>query len=228
MKLLVILITNINDKKWKDNIKNLNNKLKNSLKNVNIDYCNISSNSDLDNYSDVISFKYKIIDKSLQFDKISKFITDYKSELNYDWFIKFRPELILKEPIDFNKLSNNSINARARSYIGPLKIKNGAITPLDIDKNLVTNHTQYSKQTKYLILDDQMYIFHKNVIDLGGFNKVNNKSNDLNFKEAKRYKKRQDEWIHSGIWNCRNINQNIIGLNIDFTGRKIKSCNVNM
>jgi hypothetical protein len=53
------------------------------------------------------------------------FIKENREQLNYDWYVKIRPEIMLMEQIPFNILMNNSINARARQYTGPKKIMNG-------------------------------------------------------------------------------------------------------
>ena len=229
MKVLVIIISHIMFKEKVNNIK----KLKDSFdKNIQVDFCCISCKNDFNNYENVIKLKYKIINKSKQFDKMCEFITDYKDELDYDWFIKFRPELVLNDPIDFSKLCDKSINARAAIYHGPKKIKYGinAMGPRSANNR---GHQKYfpTEDYKKLTLDNIIYIFHKNVINLGAFNKVNkNKnSNDLNFPEAFSYHRGyQHEWVCSGIWKRRNINLNIVGINVDFPDRSYISEHINM
>ena len=121
--LLIIICSHELNNIWIDNIKILDNYMK--LQNINVDYCGISNQDDFDNYKDIINFKYKIINNNQQFSKICDFITDYKSELNYDWYMKIRPDIKLLENINFNVLSENAINARARVYYGPKQIKYG-------------------------------------------------------------------------------------------------------
>ncbi len=108
MKLLIIICSNELDIKWCDNIKILDDYIKQN-KNIQVDYCGISSNNDFHNYESIIKFKYKIINSKKQLTKICDFITDYKSKLNYDWYIKFRPDMKLLENINFNILSKTAI-----------------------------------------------------------------------------------------------------------------------
>ena len=90
-----------------------------------VDFCGISSYDDFSAYESVITFKYKIINPVRGMSKICDFITKYKDQLDYDWFVKSRPENKLLEPIQFGLLLDNAINARARVYRGPKKIKYG-------------------------------------------------------------------------------------------------------
>jgi hypothetical protein len=123
MRILVILcshemnINNINNVKILDNYLN--------KKNYIVEYCGISNNDDFSNYESIITFKYKIINTKYQLSKICDFITEYKNELDYDWYVKIRPDMILLEEINFEKLAENSTNARARVYKGPLKLEYG-------------------------------------------------------------------------------------------------------
>ena len=122
MKILVIICSNEMNVNNIDNIKIINEYLK---KNNIVEYCGISNNDDFSNYESVISFKYKMINHKFQLSKICDFITDYKTELQYDWYMKIRPDIKLLENINFNMLCENSINARARVYYGPKQIKYG-------------------------------------------------------------------------------------------------------
>ena len=92
------------------NINILNNYLKKYEDSV-VDYCGISNSDDFYNYENIISFKYKIINPKQQFSKICDFITQYKAELDYDWFIKIRPDIKLLEPINFEVLSDTAISS---------------------------------------------------------------------------------------------------------------------
>ena len=114
MKLLVIIISHDFSKKWRNNIAVLHNYMQQITPNVY--YAGISSTNEFYNYEDIISFQYKIINQKRQFSKICDFITEYKNELDYDWYIKIRPEVFLFENIPFHQLSNQAINARARVY----------------------------------------------------------------------------------------------------------------
>ena len=242
MKVLVIIISRGMYKKNVNNIK----KLKDSFdKNIQVDYCCISGENDFNNYENVIKLKYKIISKSKQLEKMCEFITDYKDELDYDWFIKFRPELVLNEPIDFSQLKSSSINARVREYKGPLKIKYGCIAFPDSERvggnpNSMINHTTYSKTTERVVLEDMIYIFDRNVIKSNGFDKIT-KSNTKNvfytmpkiygggtdnFYGRNTYS--QNEWMCTALFKYRNINLNIIGINVDLPERRQTTQHINM
>jgi hypothetical protein len=195
-----------------DNIKILNDYMKNS--DIEVDYCGISSKNDFYNYENIIQFKYKIINPKPQFSKICDFITDYKSNLNYDWYIKIRPDIKLLENINFDILSNNAINARARVYNGPAKIKYGmSVNGEGGFKNIGDCH--YASREQNIILDDMFYIFHKNVIQKNAFNKI-----ELNGYE--------NEWKHTQIFNDRNIPLNVIGIYLYFVKWKTFSGNINI
>jgi len=107
--------------KWTDNMQILNNYMK--LLNMQVDYCGISNNNDFHNYEKYITFKYKRIDANKQITKICNFISEFKNELDYDYYMKIRPEIKLLEQINFDFLDNNAVNARARVYRGPKKVK---------------------------------------------------------------------------------------------------------
>jgi hypothetical protein len=84
MKLLIILSNHIFDKKWRDNIKCLNDYMKTN--DIEYDYCGISNQNDFDVYEDIIQFKYKIINTKKQLSKICDFITEYKLQLDQRTF----------------------------------------------------------------------------------------------------------------------------------------------
>ena len=75
MKLLIILSNHTFDKMWCDNIKCLNDYMKNNC--IEYDYCGISNQNDFDIYETIIQFKYKIINTKKQLNKICDFITEY-------------------------------------------------------------------------------------------------------------------------------------------------------
>lgn len=203
MKLLIIISGDTFDVKYSDNIRILNDCINSSS--IEVHYCGISSNDDFSNYENIISFKYKIINTSHQLSKLCDFITDYKSELYYDWYIKIRPEIKLLENIKFNKLSDNCINARARVYNGPSQIKYGmSINGIGCWSNVGDRRYRYAE--KNIILDDQFFIFHKNIIENNAFDKID-KTNTT----------RQNEWFHAQIFNDRKIPFNVIGIHACFT-----------
>jgi len=215
MKLLIILSGNDFDEKWCDNIKCLNDYMKNN--GIECDYCGISSNNDFDIYENIIQYKYKIINTKKQFSKICDFITDYKSELDYDWYMKIRPEIKLLDNIDFHMLRDDAINARARFYNGPRKIKYGmAVNGEGIWKNIGDCH--YADNEDNIVLDDMIYIFHKNVVIIDAFEKI---PISMDYEH-------QNEWFHTRIFNERKIQLNVIGINLSMTKYDCLSGNINM
>jgi hypothetical protein len=103
------------------------------------------------------------------------FITDYKAELDYDWYIKIISDVKLLNLIklfDFNVLLYDAVNARAITYIGPKQIRHGVS---------ISRNTRFPGKgdwagdfcERYIILDLMVIIFHKNVLDAGAFAKTN-------------------------------------------------------
>lgn len=194
MKLLVIIVTNIMDINLKTNIIRLDFLLREQGHSV--DYAGISSCDDFANYEDIINFKYKEISPKYQLTKMCNFIQKYN--LSYDWFIRFRPEMFLLEPFKLEGLCKISINARARKYIGPKRIRYGMSVELPATFNEIESLVE---------VDDQIYIFHKNVINNGGFSDIESYNNKIAI---------ENETIHTEFWNLRRIPFNIIGINALF------------
>lgn len=174
--------------------------LKDYMKDYDVEYAGISCVDNFSNYEDVISFKYKIISEKKQLSKVCDFISN--NQLDYDWFVKFRPEVKLLQPINFNELSNQCINARARYYRGPQNIIYGSSVG-GIGMWSAHYDCYYSEEENGIILDDILYIFHKNIINAGGFIPI----------LVDDY---ENEWFHAKIWNERNIKFNVIGINLVF------------
>jgi hypothetical protein len=199
------------------NINNINNiKIINDyLKKDNIvEYCGISNNDDFSNYESVISFKYKMINDKFQLSKICDFITEYKNDLDYDWYIKIRPDLRLLQNINFEILSDTGINARARVYNGPLQLMHGlSVSGEGFWKNILDCH--YNIYETEIVLDDMIFIFHHNVVLMDGFEKFEQDG-------------RQHEWFHTNIWKSRNIHLNVIGINLEFTRHNSYSGHINI
>jgi hypothetical protein len=213
MKLLIIIVSHEFDVKWNNNINILNNYMK--ILNNEVDYCGISNQDDFHNYESLISFKYKIINTKRQFSKICDFITDYEMNLDYDWYMKIRPDIKLLENINFDIMSNNAVNARARVYNGPSKIKYGmSVNGEGRWKNVGDCH--YSEKEHNIILDDQLFIFHRNVVHLKGFNKIQ--------EETPGY----EEWKQAAIFNSRNISMNVVGIYLEITKYNAFSGNINI
>ena len=204
MKILIIISSHVFDIKWSDNIRILNDYLKQN-NNIEVDYCGISNQYDFNNYENIIQFKYKIINTKQQLSKICDFITDYKSELDYEWYMKIRPEIKLFENINFDTLSKNAINARARVYNGPLKIKYGmSVNGNGSWKNI--GDCYYDDNEHDIILDDMIYIFHNNVRLNNAFDKIDQIITHT-----------QNEWTHTTIFTERKIILNVIGINLCIT-----------
>jgi hypothetical protein len=202
MKILVIIVSHEFSPKYKSNIRVLDNFMHKTSNHV--DYVGISSLDDFHNYTDIISFQHTIINPKRQFSKICDFITNYKEKLNYDWFIKIRPDVLLIENIpSFDKLSVNSINARARTYYGPKHILYGCSIGGLKGGHSDLNDCYYDRNEHNIALDDHIYIFNKNTIDNGAFD---------TFKENIDIP--ENEPFHSKIWKDRNIPLNVIGINM--------------
>jgi len=212
MKVLIIITSHKFDVQWIHNIKILNDYMKTS--NINVDYCGISNQDDFDNYESIIQFKYKIINVKPQFSKICDFITDYKSMLDYTWYIKFRPDIRLLDNINFDLLHENAINARARVYYGPSQIMYGMSVNGKNDEWSNIGCCYYSEKEHNIILDDMIYIFHNNVIHMNAFNKVN--------------VGHQGEWQHTEVFVHRNINLHVIGIHLCLEKYSVYSGNINM
>ena len=229
MKILIILCShefNINNC---DNVTRLNNFLV-SLPGAIVEYCGISNTNDFHNYESIISFKYKVVNTKKQFNKICDFITDQKSELDYDWYIKFRPDIKIIELNDFNLLSDKAINARARVYNGPKKIKYGmSVNGEGVWKNI--GDCFHDDCEKEVVLDDMMFIFHNNVIQVGAFDKIPYKlvgDNEWYQTNEWRIHAGENEWYQTNIWKIRNIPLNVIGINLKITKHDCFSGDINM
>jgi hypothetical protein len=233
MKILIIFVSHTFDLIYKNNLIILKNLIKQTLPNSIIDFCAISSFNDFSNYEDVIQLKYKVINSKKQLNKTCDFITDYKSYLNYDWYIKFRPDFKLLEPINFNLLVKSSINARARVYIGPKKIVNGSVVGGKGKWNML-KHYKFSINEERVILDDAIWIFDHNVINKGAFDKINSKFPEKKSCEYFTGYKCTFEELHepelkySELWKSKNIRLNVIGINILNEKHNTLSGNINI
>lgn len=184
MKVLVIVCSRNITEDGISKITNFNTTL--STSGYNIEYCFITGEEC--NITHSLPVRYNIINNKMQLSKVCDFITNYKEQLNYDWYIKTRPEIILYEPIDFNQLCLTSINARARQYTGPRQVRYGISYP----------DYSYSDSETRCVLDDQIYIFSNHVIKQNAFNVLDIEN------------KKQDEWFHSEVWSNRGITKNVI------------------
>jgi hypothetical protein len=73
-----------------------------------------------------------------------------------------------------------------------------------------------------IIMDDMLYIFHKNVVQKNAFDKII-VPNYGEYKWVQEY-----EWAHTSLFNARKIQLNIIGINLVLTEYGIFSGDINM
>jgi hypothetical protein len=170
-----------------------------------VDVACVSTIDNFKNYEHIFNFKYKYISPLYQFSKLCDFISHIKYD-TYDWYVKIRTEIELLEQIDFKSLCDISVNARTRVYVGPKIIKYGSSVGGNGGWSIVTGYSSHSSHSEDIILDDQIFIFHKNVVEQGGFNQL--------IDDNLRNERNQNEWFHTNIWKNRNINLNPIGLNL--------------
>ena len=208
MKLLIIICSHEFNQTWFDNIEILKKYV--NMLDMEVDYCGISNQNDFDNYN--LSYRYKIINQKPQFSKLCDFITDCKPD--YDWFMKFRPDLKLLEPLPFDTFKQNTINARARVYHGPKQIKYGmSVNGPGTWKNI--GDCFYSNHEHSVVLDDQLFVFDKEVINMGTFEKT----------QRIEY---ENEWLQTRRFNMCRAPLNVIGINIEFCKYANLSGHVNM
>jgi hypothetical protein len=196
MKVLVIIISHEMRTTDLPNIEILNNYMKDSG-NI-VEYGIVSSTNDFSNYEGILNFKYKLICPNRQLTKLCKFITTFRDEFDYDWYIKIRPDIRLLEQIVFPGLDRHAINARAREYEGPFYVTNGLSIPFINGIQPV----KYNPVEISIVLDDQVFIFHNTIIN--NFSEFNSSS-------------LQHEWVHTAYWKSHNIGLKIIGLDVLFT-----------
>jgi hypothetical protein len=216
MKILVILCSHEMNVCNLPNIDVLNCYVKEIQKDHIVDYCCISGKDDFANYETILTFKYKIINPRKQHTKMCEFIGTHRDELNYDYYIKTRPDIKLLEQINLNILSDTAINARARVYIGPQTIKYGmSVNGPGVWKYI--GDCSYDVCEKELILDDAFYIFHNNIIKQEAFKSFPYNDDVL-----------EHEWFQALHWKECNIDLKIIGINLEFTKNHTFSGDLNM
>lgn len=212
MRILIIIISDKFIHKYIDNIKKFK-KLFDNIENTEIEYACISSYDDFHNYKNIIDLKYTMINADKQFSKFCDFINLYKDKLDHEWFVKIRPEITILDPIDIKTLSSEAINARARCYTGPKKLLYGM--SVDAKGWKTSGNSKYNHEEKMFVIDDQVFIFNKNLIKWDKFRNVEDRN------------KKEDEWFMTKHLKQWNIDKNIIGINLIFKSSKY-SGNVNM
>ena len=206
--ILIILVSNEMYEEFIPKIDALSKYINHLSNKYNVDVAAISSKDDFSKYSTQLTFKYTHINTKPQLSKVCDFFLEYKSMLNYDWYVKIRPEIEILDydTIDFSKLPKDSINARVRNYRGPYRNKHScSVGGEGLYKSVKACF--YSPHLELIKLDDSLYIFHKNVVDNGGFSPVDDNPT-------------QTEEFHSMVWSSRNIPLNIISINIKFSRKK--------
>jgi len=226
-KILFMLTGLVMDSQYKDNIRILSDYIKELSTRYIVDVACISGKDDFHVFEEILPFKYKIINPRKQLDKICDFL--YECPESYDWYIKIRPEVKLLEQLDFEGLCPNSINARARVYNGPLSVKNGSAAGGEGYLSYV-HAIHYSPELKGIILDDILYIFHRNLVEKGGFEPITDEERGHREWYINNSFWNQHEWFHTGLWKSRKIPLNLVGFHVDFThsGRRCISANVNV
>jgi len=207
MKLLVLVCSHEMDPQWIDNII----LLRDYMIDMDVDYCGISNQDDFHHYESILSFKYKVINPKRQLIKVCDFISS--TELNYDWYMKIRPDVKLLEPIPFSILSENAINARARVYFGPRNIPYGmSINGEGIWKDVGDSH--YDEEEHDIVLDSMLFLFHNNL----------KKAFDPIQPEYDA-----GEWEQALVFKERNIPVHVIGIHLEntkyntFSGNTLKT-----
>jgi len=176
-----------------------------------VEYCGISNQDDFHHYESILTFKYKVINPKRQLSKVCDFIS--AMDLEYDWYMKIRPDIKLLEPIPFSMLSKEAINARARVYYGPRYIPYGmSVNGEGIWKDLGDSH--YDEVEHDIVLDDMLFLFHNNV--KRAFEPIQPEY-DLG------------EWQQSLVFKERKIPVHVIGIHLEntkyntFSGNTLKT-----
>jgi len=228
MRILIIIVSQYMREALIDNIKKLKYYMDILSTEHTVEYAGISSINDFIHYEHIIKFKYKLICEKQQLSKLADFISSFRHELDYDWFVKIRPEIHLLESIQFNKLCDKSINARMRNYSGPKRIAyGGSVNGIGFWEYVDISY-RYSKIEYEIIMDEAIFIFSKNIINMGAFSLIDKEIENIIYKEC--YDKEREPF-HTSIFNKRNIPINPIGMNLYFTYNGISkaySSHINM
>ena len=229
MRILIILISGGDIKPYIQNIYKLKEYMSNNYGDDEIEYASITSSEVSNECDEILQFTYKYVSSKMQLSKICDFISTYKEKLNYDWFIKIRPEIQLLDKINIIDLSTEYIHARAREYIGPRQILYGNSVHVEGEHKTI-NSSYYSHTEDIVALDDQLYIFHRNIIEKGGFSALSSEELMKYYMKGNLFLPWDHEWTHSTCWKSRNIKLNVIGINMIFKRDTIfrKSGHINM
>jgi hypothetical protein len=213
--ILIILSSNEMYPEFKPQVESLKKYMEHLSKTYMVDIAGISSKDDFSNYSDLLDFKYKYINPKLQMAKMCDFITENKDTLNYDWFLRTRPEeeMLDFDTINFESLPKDAVSARAREYAGPFTGKYScSVGGEGSFKNIKACF--YKTELEKLVLDSNDYVFHKTVVEKGGFAKITQEEKEW---EKSTGMNNENEWFFDHIMVSRNIKKNITGINLKFT-----------
>ena len=220
MKVLVLLCSHEMNSRWAENIIILNNYFQEQK--IHVDYCGISNQNDFHHYEQIISFAYKVINPKFQLSKVCDFFAEHKIKLNstYTWFVKIRPDVKLLEPIPFEACSESAVNARARSYYGPLQIKFGmSVNGVGRFKDIGDCSIEDTEHD--VILDDMFFVLHHSIIERTEFGSAD----QFTYLDGNTLK--QCEHIHCEYWAKQNIPLNVIGIHVENTKYNVFSGNLN-
>tara|TARA_Y100000816_G_C26019062_1_gene533073 strand:- start:430 stop:1137 length:708 start_codon:yes stop_codon:yes gene_type:complete len=229
MKILVYLVSyEIKNFKFERMMSQIVNPLRNDGIEVEIASC-VTAKNEIEDKID-----YSFYSDGMQLTK-SCYLVSNLSKNDYDWYIKIRPDLNVKNIINkkfIEGLSKEKINARCREYSGPPIYRRYGFSCLN------GGNWQKKSEIEQIIPDDQIYIFHKNCIK--AFEELNQ---DIYLKyckklcEKKEFWVKYDEWLiedywlkdleressHAFIWYSRGICVNIIDLSCILESRGFRS-----
>jgi hypothetical protein len=227
MKVLLMIIShNISNIKLSNIYEKIINPLKND--NIEVDIATCVSGYNNINKNDV---KYNFNFDGFQLSKVCYVVNKFNDE--YEYYIKYRPEIILDTIIDRTfliNLSKSKINSRCRQYAGPsIDLTFG----MSCQKNCIRKGDIQYNDKVVICPDDQMYIFHKSIKK--AFSPI---TNDTYLNYCKKINDKREYWVdewmlcetywkknicereghHKFIWYSSGFDINPISLNIKMNG----------
>jgi hypothetical protein len=163
-----------------------------------------------------------MISPKKQMSKLCDFIEENKKYLEYDWYIKTRPDVYLISPISISTLPTDSINSRLRRYIGPKKIPfGGAVCGMGFWSDIADAYSfnnnegliEYTDNPDFN-MDCHIFIFHKTLIDINAFKPISSKEYESFLKYSGT---KENETFLTLLFYSRNIKINPIGIDLYIT-----------